>query len=969
LFVWQHPEEAAVRYISTLNVPPAFQNKSLARKFLTHFVERTAAEGAVRLDLNTWSGNIKAVPLYKKCGFMWRPGTSVRMNNFIPAILNMPLAQSFFQKHDWYRSYQRELTQAEDDERWQGMDVYTYHFAAEGDELTVWIDPESRTVMGIETNELIAAALTDDSRPPRGLPTTIRWQLRNKRAMPLQVSLFASGTEHLKLDYRATFQLAEGESLTLEAPVQVTLSAPELDPDKPVPALRTLMVLDGKVLELGAGLRPRAAVEISTEPGYFTLTPGVPEKVQLQLKSNLLVDAVVTVGVVPAEGLSGDWTQQTITLPAGDYVGLPITLSAERAGIYQLPMALAVELNGETLLLPPKPYAVFVLPMGGVLGAQVGDTVRIENEMARLVLLKDEAAIKIYDRLSGELLVEHIGYAAPPVRPSEFWNGPYDLSIEQSGDKVVATTSMASQEYPGFVMRKHVTVNASSTFTIDYNFENLGVVPRTLHLHGWVEGDQSRSLLTLPLAAGLARASWENFPGITGDEFNKPENFAEPWAALEFAQATVGVIWGQDMAEIEWSMFSTHPYTCAPQSRTHPQSMHIYVGDGGWQAVQRLARRLRGQQTERQVVEPRSVLTARVEPVVVTASDTAQATLVVEHLMNRAIDGTATLTLPKGWHADVTTFNLHDVNWQQPRRSTVHFTTDLPGATSGRLVLNTTDRDLEVDVPLIRLGDGSSVEVLENEQAGQRVLTIDNGRLQLDVTPDFGGTVTGLREGDTNHLLSAFPEARPFGWMSPWFGGLQPVMVPKGVWDFPGKLSKEKFAAEPVTSIDSAGIVWSGVRQRTTITREEFRGLVLEIDAVTVGGSPVVKLVWRLINPLPYTFHLGETGWMCFVQPDGDREHTTIWGAEDQFKPSDRIAWVQTDHWAAAHNPKTGRALALVSPQPIVRMAGWSSEGNHIDTLVQPTVPGGGMWEATVYLVLTDDLATVKRYAALKYLH
>ncbi|MGD1992149.1 MAG: GNAT family N-acetyltransferase [Anaerolineae bacterium] len=124
--------EEGVAYVHVINVRPDYQGRSIGRRLLTTFVERCAELGFHRVDLHTWSGNLKAVPLYKKTGFFWMPETSVWMLNFIPGILRFPLARPFFQDHDWYETLQRELNQQEDDEGWNGMRVFTYRWRAGG---------------------------------------------------------------------------------------------------------------------------------------------------------------------------------------------------------------------------------------------------------------------------------------------------------------------------------------------------------------------------------------------------------------------------------------------------------------------------------------------------------------------------------------------------------------------------------------------------------------------------------------------------------------------------------------------------------------------------------------------------------------------------------------------------------------------------------------------------------------------
>ncbi len=970
--LWQRLDEPNVTYIALLNVAPEFQKKSLARKFLTHCVERVVELGSVRLDLGTWSGNLKAVPLYKKCGFFWMPGTSVHMFNFMPTILTMACARRFFARHDWYRSFKRELSQSEDDERWEGMKVFTYRFAEDGDALTVRVDRESRTITAVDTDQFFAAAIVDDLEPARGLPTGMRWKVTNKRDRPMQVALIATGTEHIKLDHRAALYLEPGETAELAALVRVAPDAPEVEHDRPALFVRSLLIVDEEVLELGTGLRPRAAVEVSIYPDYVTLLPGVPQVVELRLRSHLARGVDATVSIAPQPGLAADWTQRTLSLAPEGFGGGSLGLTAATSGVFEVPVSIVAELDGETLHIPARPVVVFALPLGGVLGAQVDGMLRVENETVRLIMAERGAELTIRDPATDAWLGFHAGYAAPPMMPSEYRDGKFTLNIERHADRVVAVAAMASRENPDFVLRKLVTVSAGPVFTVDYEFENLGVEVRRFQLVQRVGGNSEKGTLTVPFRAGLGRGSWAEFPGQADDESRKAAAYAEAWTAVEYGPTTLGMVWASDVEEIDFSWaieLLTRFHECAPQSRVRPGSLHFYLGDGDWRTVRRLWRRLAGQGNGRAsaLAEPSASLTARVEPPVVVADGgEAAATLVVENLLSRKLSGTATLALPDGWQAEPSEFDLPDMYRGHPFRADLRLmVVGHPGPARGTIALRSAELDADFPVPLIRLGDGRTVDLRQENRDGQSILTIDNGRLAIAITPDFGGSVSAIREGTVNHLLSAFPRVGQLGWLAPWYGGLTPVLLVPDEWDYPGKLRQEVFEAEAASSRDGQGIEWRGVRQRVLLSHARLRGLTLEIDTLTVGGSPVVKQVMRLINPTPASRRLETFGWIAFVQPDGSSRRTTLWGPEAR-KPSDRLFSIFTGDWAAAQNPDTGRAIVLVSPGRDAAIDSWGRDGGHLQLLAQLTVPAGASVEVAGYLALADDVEAARHFVALK---
>ncbi|MCG8351434.1 MAG: hypothetical protein MI924_27000 [Chloroflexales bacterium] len=315
---------------------------------------------------------------------------------------------------------------------------------------------------------------------------------------------------------------------------------------------------------------------------------------------------------------------------------------------------------------------------------------------------------------------------------------------------------------------------------------------------------------------------------------------------------------------IGWGILQSRMYDCPPQSRAYHGAMHIYVGTGDWRTVQQLWRRLIdcSVQEDQQPAAPAAPLSVRIEPALVIAADaTAQVTLLVKHLRARRVDGRVHLELPSGWQTNVTELAFNAVNWQHPDHSTVCFTTTAqPGAYTGRLALRSAELDADIDLPLIRLGDDRSIGVRETAHGEQPILTIDNGPIEIDVTPGFAGTVSAIRESSVNHLRSPFPKVTTLGWLSPWYGGLMPVLTLPDTYNFPSILGKATFCSELIDCEDSQGIVWQGVRQRATLSDPALRDLTLELDTLTVGGSPVVKLVLRLINATSVTRRLGKTG-------------------------------------------------------------------------------------------------------------
>src|SRR5262249_10858179 len=103
-----------------------------------------------------------------------------------------------------------------------------------------------------------------------------------------------------------------------------------------------------------------------------------------------------------------------------------------------------------------------------------------------------------------------------------------------------------------------------------------------------------------------------------------------------------------------------------------------------------------------------------------------------------------------------------------------------PGAAAVRARL-CTERFEEVvfDGSVIALdGTRGDVALTTEVRHGRDVLVVDNGYLRFRLAPDFLGSIIALEtvSDGVNHLLSAYPTAREFGWINPWCGGLHAVV-------------------------------------------------------------------------------------------------------------------------------------------------------------------------------------------------
>jgi hypothetical protein len=351
------------------------------------------------------------------------------------------------------------------------------------------------------------------------------------------------------------------------------------------------------------------------------------------------------------------------------------------------------------------------------------------------------------------------------------------------------------------------------------------------------------------------------------------------------------------------------------------------------------------------------------------------ASLHVDSVRQLPLGGRVTIEPPAGWRSQPTEFTLQDIKHEQPFVAPVRFhaTDDTIGAYTGSIHLESDRHDIKKPFTLLRLGDKAArVQVEPTTVAGQALYLIDNGSSHWHVAPDYHAGVVGwyTDERQVNHLYSAFPQAggAAMSWLKPWFGGIQPILMPDDVEQegWPGKLYQEQFTAQICERTNDQGVAWTGVSLGAPLDQEEFRGLRAELEYLTVGGSNLLKVVYRLVNETTIYWRV-RLGLLTFCQVDGCYDNSTLQGDGVQRKRTPVMTWAVVGAWGASTNPESGRTMVMVKETPgaDLELSDWGEHGGHLFCYHRVLVPPQGQTQTVVYLVLSNSIEEAQRYAAL----
>lgn len=931
-------EEDGVAYVALLNVHPAYQRRGYARDLLKASLERTCREGYDRLDLHTWPGNMRAVPLYKKSGYFWVPETSVHMENYMPLLLRTPLLADFFARHDWYRTMVRDLSVREDDVSLGGMRIYPYRWEAGGEAYEATIDAEGKGLTALRTPTWRAACIALDYRLVTGMPSTVRWEIERLDGGEGHVTLLAEGEHGLRLKHEA--QATVRGLFATEATVEADPEAERRPRGLPAQRIDTTLVLDGTLLRLTTGQRVGPAVELIPAPRFWSV-PGTTKPMHLRLRNHLDVSVRGTLRLTPPPVVAMEPAPVAFEAPAGGYAGASVPVGTMVAGQHLVQARLDVHAGERSASYALDPLPLVACEPGIAVAGLDREEATLETDSALLTLHLRGGGWALQDKGNEEATLRGAIMLGPPFDWAQRERLRYAASVQrgETGDTIALRAE--AWGFPGVQVEHRFSFVGDRTVRMQTVVLNASGEARQLrcvhHFMAWGLRDAGTAA---PMATGLVADRAPGFPDWREEALEQPSALSEPWLAFETGGAAVGFFWEQ-ASRIELGLGPTvasPDVTMAPGASMSFDPLHAVVADGGWRRVRDRWRDLARPDAPDDLGPEHRALELRAVPGPVLAPGDGQA-LAVTSRYTKQLPLRVRVEPPPGWSVRVESPH-HSTPLQREQTQQVALAVRRDGGAylawlEAGVQAGAMHRSFAL--PLLDPGAGP-VRLRQEELTSKDVWVAENAAYRLTVAPSFAGAIRLDYHGE-NQLLSAFPEPRAFSWTHPWFGGLSPYVFLTGLerWEGfpdPGRLPHEHWEASEVMAHVAGNAPWRGVRLACRLRSAGMVGLAVAVDYLLPPAAPLLALRLRVSNESTAPLR-GDAGIYAFLQPGGRLsgrlvvDTPTRW----QLERGPQAAEFGSGRWAAVHDPDSKVAVALVSPPPSETIAlDVRDEGMHLSS-------------------------------------
>lgn len=956
-------------YVDLLGARLSHHGQGVGKALLREMIRRATALGCRQITLHTWGGNTKAVPLYKKTGFQWVPETDVFMRNFIPGILNSPVGRAFFRNRDWYACHQREIVVAPDEVTWRGMKVYPYRFRDGDAFLNMTFDLASSGLTALETPEFSVACSIQAEEAGAGETVPIAWEIRAHGGRELDVVLLTEAEPGLEIGLQERLRVC-GES-TITRDLRISADATPRRQGEDAHRVRSTLLIDGQPVSLETGVKVVRPLEIQYEGQ--ALVVGRDERITVRLRNRLDRPLEGRLSLDAVERLACAEPCRPFAVPARSWTQCEYAVRAESAGAH------ATRLRFDANDSRGGRSVTFRAFAGGEV---IGSVDAIDDEMAtletpslRLRAFLRGGGLQLTTRPVDRAVMWHgMGEIGPPYSHWSLRPACHTARIEERDGQAALVLVAPSSEMPGVEVERTLRVVDGGLVRVDYLVRNTTERARPLKLK--VNGNNElHAVVTFATPQGIVHEPSRGqgiYPQEGIDALAHGGTFAESWAACEEDGLVAGLIWSPG-AEEEMGWHNQPALTfdlgeVPAHGACSVPAYYLYAGPGNWQTVRGWWGRLvRPSEThEKEEAEPVRVLEVRTTPApVLLTSDCDAASVEVHNRRGLALNGELTLA-GEAVQVEPARLTLDGVNRDRSFSAQARFTPDAD--TPAGFVDAEVHANCGIDrfrLPFVRVASDGDVQVRE---AGEGVLVVENGVLAFRVAPAFGGAITSLIRGGIEHLLSAWPERKPFVWANPWIGGIHPFLG----WMGDRRLPAEAFTGKPIERTGETGLEWKGVRVAADLSHKDLRWLHVEVDYLALPGSPLLAAVTRWRNRTDARMDTpGNVGLAVWCRAGGDRETAILhWERDGERRVRTRGGFgmeVRSGMWGAVENGRTGEALVVSAGAPAgyAYAEDFGEEGPHLSACRSLTLEPGETREFLAWVVLRDAPSPLEAWGAL----
>ncbi|MCT8137931.1 GNAT family N-acetyltransferase [Anaerobacillus sp. CMMVII] len=823
----EYRDDEGALYIPLLNVRDDYHGKKIGKALVLQALQRSIELKWPRLDLYTWAGNTKAVPLYKKCGFFWEErDDTVHLMNFMPTVLNTEAFREFFQKADWYDSSSRLIEVKPDGIKENGFDFFEYRWQHENHFLRVQFEKTGRGMRLIETDEYCIYATISKPALVVGQSYEINYRVKNKTEKPIEITLTGRDDKNIRFSFHGHFSVTKEQEVT--AQFFVDTIDEEQNNFRTHPAVTTKVTINGENIEMKLGIEPKLPVKISAKVPANQCFLQKQASFFIEMENNFEEEVCVSFQLPKASFITMQTTSLNITIDqkARKLVEIPYVL--ESFGYYSEKILVTCKRsNGETVTYE-KQLGIAFPGIGTSFTGECEDYWHLYCGRYHVALQKSGNAIICEKGMKNAGLITLSYPKLGKPFSEEFAKLKPTVSFQKAHGFLLMKASFQSQDFSGLLLHSVIKLYMDGLvehyFEIENNvsgveFPNLAIYDQVVYEFNNSTFSYQGKIMKLN-GKYPARFSLWNSRHVT-----------ENWLFSKNASC-YGLSWHPDMKLnfANWCLYFEHLFASRNGETLISRSKFINLGVfSSWQEQRAFALQ-QGYEDSEITYDHLELVSNNGNPF----TDLNTTNVKVDNHKQSFFEGTvgvkksATEKLAEkkvNYEEEIAVLHFENIPLEKQKIEMIEAHGELNGQ--------------YIDLKTVAI-QKSCVEVIKTvtEVTGnQRLYVVNNGLIEVRCQPSFYPGIFSLKYGEHEWLDSSYPTLAPKAWWNPWSGGIRTSFEKFR----PDSLLKEERDAQFVALTDQHQNRWEGIKITVTVQKhQEYKGFTYHQYILLQPGTPVV---------------------------------------------------------------------------------------------------------------------------------
>lgn len=827
----EYKEDINALYIRLLNVHPDYHGKKIGKQLVLKAIEKTVEFGFPRIDLYTWPGNVKAVPLYKKCGFFWEDrDDSTHLLNFIPLVLQNELMKPYFEHIDWYKDNVRAIEVKPDGIKENGFTYFEYVWEHDAHFLRVQIEKSGRGIRLIETKDVLLEASMNQHNQIEGRESVMELLVKNKSVEQVNVMIEGQENERIHVSEEQVANITHEHLFTL--PVHIKDGE---EPNEWVthPRAEVKVKLNGLTSIFAIGIYPKKALKVKTVYQPKKYDRNKDQYFYLEFENHLKKHAEVVVEL--QNNVQVQWDKPIYKTEITDKGMIKIPFTIQKYGFLQSECTIIVQSAGEEFEW--KEPIAFPIPSFGVkAGGNDKEYIYLQNGFYKVMVRKRDNFIG----LGNEQNWRQRTFLFPPK-----FGKPYmsELSKKQvshyewNHDDTTARLKLYYDVQKPFAIKLALCFELFGEGLLKYwmEVENQSEKPvENVFAYQPIQHHLNQTYLPIKNEvvyindAKMSHFGELNSNDVTGN-----------WIFSDDKKDPHGLTWNETVKlgfegwyfylEEDLGMMNsnekrgTQPVTFSLGAIKNVEEFQIFAKQIG--SIQNIAK-----DTELKPEKSNPVMKNN------------HKTLILKRLQNRYFNGK--LTMKESGE------NVHEVsvNTEDNHDLSIDFQTNSQGFVPIQYELENESKKIQGSLLLLHEAD-TGIKMNQIEDDNHVSFEIENGDLKFKAAASFFPTLYSLSYKGQEWLDSMYPEPKPKAWWNPWAGGMRTFLNGISLFSFLKEASESRF----VKKLDHLHNEWQGIVVETNLEKhEKWNGLNIKQYYLTLQGVPIIAHFTELEHPNRY---------------------------------------------------------------------------------------------------------------------